>query len=132
MSGALDILAIVYAYLLAFIILGMIVFFIRISSRFLMGKVSKPQAPRVEAPAVRPEVTEEAPKHVVTDEAKVAVAVAAVATHLSLQGVRPSLTISHAPYQLSQPWVNQWRAQVSKSLNELCLTKYFYKRTRTA
>ncbi|MEM0065380.1 MAG: hypothetical protein QXZ22_00480 [Sulfolobales archaeon] len=128
MSGAMDILAIVYAYLLAFIILGIIVIFIRISSRFLVGKPSKPQAPPVETPTAKPEVREEAPKQIAADYVKAAIA--AVAAHLSLQAVRSSLTIPHVPQQLTQPWVNQWRAQVSKSLNELCLIKYTYRKTR--
>ncbi|MEM1707838.1 MAG: hypothetical protein QXQ86_06235, partial [Sulfolobales archaeon] len=128
MSGAMDILAIVYAYLLAFIILGIIIIFIRISSRFLVGKPSKPQAPPVETPTAKPEVREEAPKQIAADDVKAAIA--AVAAHLSLQAVRSSLTIPHVPQQLTQPWVNQWRAQVSKSLNELCLIKYIYRKTR--
>ncbi|MEM0351794.1 MAG: hypothetical protein QW459_02300 [Sulfolobales archaeon] len=128
MSGAMDILAIVYAYLLAFIILGIIIIFIRISSRFLVGKPSKPQAPPVETPTAKPEVREEAPKQIAADHVKAAIA--AVAAHLSLQAVRSSLTIPHVPQQLTQPWVNQWRAQVSKSLNELCLIKYIYRKTR--
>lgn len=128
MSGAMDILAIVYAYLLAFIILGIIIIFIRISSRFLVGKPSKPQAPPVETPTARPEVREEAPKQIAADDVKAAIA--AVAAHLSLQAVRSSLTIPHVLQQLTQPWVNQWRAQVSKSLNELCLIKYIYRKTR--
>ncbi|MEM1961384.1 MAG: hypothetical protein QXY48_01355 [Sulfolobales archaeon] len=128
MSGAMDILAIVYAYLLAFIILGIIVFFIRISSRFLVGKPSKPQAPPAETLTAKPEVREEAPKQIAADDVKAAIA--AVAAHLSLQAVRSSLTIPHVPQQLTQPWVNQWRAQVSTSLNELCLIKYIYRKTR--
>ncbi|MEM4937798.1 MAG: hypothetical protein QW509_06460, partial [Sulfolobales archaeon] len=70
MSGAMDILAIVYAYLLAFIILGIIIIFIRISSRFLVGKPSKPQAPPVETPTAKPEVREEAPKQIAADDVK--------------------------------------------------------------
>ncbi|MEM1931626.1 MAG: hypothetical protein QW780_02350 [Sulfolobales archaeon] len=128
MSGVMDVLAIVYAYLLSFIILGAIVFFIMVSSRFLVGRPGRLQAPPAETSTAKLEVKEEAPKRVSFDEVKVAVA--AVAAHLLLQSTRPQSTVLRLPQQLAQPWVNQWRSQASKSLNELCLIKYFYRKTQ--
>lgn len=134
MVSTLDLLAVIYAYLLTFIILSIIVASIKASTWFIARKGSKPsappQAPLLETPAPELEVVKDVPRSVaISEDARVAAAVAAVAAHLSLHSVKPSVSISQSSHLIPQLWVHQWRAQVNKSPNELCLTKSLYRKT---
>lgn len=130
MAGTLDIIAIVYAYLLAFIILGIIVLIVKASTSFAAKRGERPQGHPPKVPEVKPEVAGEAtaPPAPTVDHAKIAAAVAAVAAHLSRRGielVEGALQPSRYAHNL---WVLQWRSQASRSPNELCLIKFSYKR----
>ncbi len=131
MAGVADLLAVVYAYLLAFIILTIIVASLRASMWLLSRREAKPSAAPAATAAPKPEVVEEAAKPPATS--RIAAAVAAVATHLSLQRVGPSASATASSLgPVPQPWVHQWRVQVNKSLNELCLIRFLHRRPQTA
>lgn len=135
MAGTLDILAIVYAYLLAFIILGVIVLFVKASTRFLAKRGDKPSELPPKAPVASPEATGEAARPappVTTEYTKIAAAVAAVTTHLSLHGVKSTASFLQHARPMRHLWVIQWRAQANRSPNELCLIKFSHRRPYAA
>lgn len=125
MVGTLDTLAVIYAYLLAFIILAIIVVAVRISTQLLTKKEAIAPIPEVEV--AKPEVAKEVPKPA-TAEAKVVAAAAAVAAHLSLQQPRVAREATTTQYAVPRLWIHQWRAQVSRSPNELCLIKFTHRK----
>lgn len=135
MAGTLDIIAVIYAYLLAFIILGIIVLFVKASTWFLARKEGKLSELPPKAPAVKPEAVGEVAKPAppaAADHAKIAAAVAAVTTHLSLRRAEPTAEVLHPARPTQNLWVLQWRAQANKSPNELCLIKLPYRRPYAA
>ena len=126
MTGTVDLLAVVYAYLLAFITLSVIVALLRVSTWLLSRRAAGPPATPAAGGAPKPEVVEEAARPPVAS--KVAAAVVAVATHLSLQRAGPPASAVTPLGMAPQPWVHQWRVQASASPNELWRLRQFRNR----
>lgn len=130
---AADILAVIYAYLLAFIVLGLIAVVLTVVYRIVSRQVSAAPTPAEVAP--RPTTREtptqptpqpriiqqEVPSRPTTEDMveKIAVAVAAVAAHLSALAGPPATATTQVPQVVVGGWVTRWRSQVAASPNEV-------------
>jgi len=140
--GALDTMAVIYSYILSFIIIGIIVISIRATTKFSeMRKAPPPGKVEAAAPSAlpAPPVTEAAPEAVaragppttaISVKEKIAAAVTAVATYIATQTPRESgiLEVSAPARLVTAGWVYQWRSQASTSFNELSMLKMMRKR----
>ncbi|MCX8184994.1 MAG: hypothetical protein RMI56_02150 [Sulfolobales archaeon] len=118
-----------YAYLLAFIILALITALVRVFTRPSARKEPTLPPTHPAAPTSKPEVGE-ASKPITADSSLVAAAVAAVTTHLSLHKIVQPATVVHT-HPPTYMWMQQWRTQVSRSPNDLCLIKYTQRKLYT-
>lgn len=128
-----DVLAVVYAYLLAFIVLGLIVAALTLVYRLTSrqpsvapaGVTPKPAtqevppqpSPQPQAPPPQVQQLPKPPAEGLVE--KIAAAVAAVATHLSVLTGAPIATATQVPQVAVGGWVARWRSQVATSPNEV-------------
>lgn len=128
----LDAVAVIYAYVLNFIILGIIAIAIHFSARLLVKRNTLRISGIKEAASSPSTTTEVAPKAVVPTESsttsmkeKVAAAVAAVVTYLATQVPKEleGAGISTSARLAISGWVHQWRSQINTSFNELSMMK---------
>lgn len=123
-----DALAIAYAYLLSFIIIGIIVGLAASVSRLIEKRARATSGagegvPAVAAPPPQRPVTTESPEALLRE-----VAAAAVAAYLAAQPAAPARVTSAPPQSVVTGWVYRWRAQVSTSPNELSVLKALRRR----
>lgn len=126
--GTVDLLAIVYAYLLNFLILGIIIISVAVMFAIVRRRAGRETRPETQAAVTQPEVVEEVVKPEESMKEKIAAAVAAVASHMFRV---PSQEVGALPQprMVAYAWVQQWRYEVNRSPNELCAAGFLYRRS---